>query len=56
MVWMDLYIPPVATISYGISLAQSQGKIHVLVAGGTYEENIDIPDGLIFYGSMSESS
>ena len=46
---------PVATIEQAISLAQDFNKSYVLVAGGTYAENIDLIEGVIYYGSMSES-
>ncbi|MEC7988283.1 MAG: MopE-related protein, partial [Myxococcota bacterium] len=46
---------PLSTIHDGLDLAVSEGKEYVLVAEGTYSENITLPDGVILYGSMAES-
>ncbi|MBM74143.1 MAG: hypothetical protein CMK59_01975, partial [Proteobacteria bacterium] len=45
---------PLKNISDGINLAKSQGKNYVLIAGGTYLENISITEGLTYYASMEE--
>ena len=46
---------PIATISSGISLAQSQGLFYVLIESGTYFENIDLIDGINVFGGMDSS-
>ncbi|MEC7984255.1 MAG: MopE-related protein [Myxococcota bacterium] len=46
---------PLATIEGGLSQAISDGKSYVLVAEGTYNENLTVPDGVIVFGSMDES-
>ena len=49
---------PVKTVSYGLSIAETDGKDFVLVASGTYNENstITLKDGISIYGSLIESS
>ncbi|MEC7984365.1 MAG: DUF1565 domain-containing protein, partial [Myxococcota bacterium] len=46
---------PLSSVTEGLSQASAQGKTYVLVAEGSYTENITLPDGVILYGSMSES-
>jgi len=48
-------LSPVQTIGTALSLAVTDGKQYVLVAEGSYEESVVLPDELIVYGSMSES-
>lgn len=45
---------PVNSIHSGIDLASSSGKSYVLVAEGSYNENITLADGLIIMGGMTE--
>lgn len=45
---------PVASITQGLALAAAEGKSYVLIAEGTYTENVTLPDGVFVYGSMNE--
>ncbi|HXF49308.1 MAG TPA: hypothetical protein VNL73_07785, partial [Verrucomicrobiae bacterium] len=43
-------LSPVATIARGIFLADSTGRAHVYVAGGTYIGTVSMADGVSLYG------
>jgi len=46
---------PVDSVQTGIDLAQAGGYAYVLVAEGTYEENVELVDGITVYGGYDSA-